>query len=147
MSRNERISVMGTTTNVPAPSPASSEASPFRFFFKLRLIAAITIGYCVAGAIIYQAIEQTKVNGPLYREVVNQKDIIADILPPPSCIIESYLKIFELSCPRHRRELDLFEQDLKKQEAEFEKRLAHWEKELESGVESRRPNQPPFARL
>ncbi len=135
MSCNERTSMMGTTPNVPASSPslASSEDSPFRFYFKLRLIATITIGYCVAGAIIFQAIEQTKVTGPLYQKVVKQKDVIADILPPPSCIIESYLKIFELSSPRHRTELDLLEQDLKKQEAEFENRLAHWERELEPG--------------
>jgi methyl-accepting chemotaxis protein len=38
----------------------------------------------------------TKVTGPLYATIVQGKDLIADILPPPEYIIEAYLLSFEL---------------------------------------------------
>ena len=40
---------------------------------------------------------RTSVNGPLYDQVIEGKDIVADILPPPEYIIESYLNVFELA--------------------------------------------------
>ena len=38
------------------------------------------------------ALGQLKVNGPIYRQIVLGKDLIADILPPPEYVIESYLE-------------------------------------------------------
>jgi methyl-accepting chemotaxis protein len=38
------------------------------------------------------ALSELKVNGPLYRQIVLGKDLIADILPPPEYVIESYLE-------------------------------------------------------
>jgi methyl-accepting chemotaxis protein len=38
------------------------------------------------------ALSQLKVNGPVYRQIVLGKDLIADILPPPEYVIESYLE-------------------------------------------------------
>jgi methyl-accepting chemotaxis protein len=38
------------------------------------------------------ALGQLKVNGPIYRQIVLGKDLIADILPPPEYVIEAYLE-------------------------------------------------------
>ncbi len=38
------------------------------------------------------ALSQLKVNGPIYRQIVLGKDLIADILPPPEYVIEAYLE-------------------------------------------------------
>jgi methyl-accepting chemotaxis protein len=38
------------------------------------------------------ALGELKVNGPIYRQIVLGKDLIADILPPPEYVIESYLE-------------------------------------------------------
>jgi methyl-accepting chemotaxis protein len=38
------------------------------------------------------ALSELKVNGPIYRQIVLGKDLIADILPPPEYVIESYLE-------------------------------------------------------
>src|SRR5512145_2846934 len=38
------------------------------------------------------ALSQLKVNGPVYRQIVLGKDLIADILPPPEYVIEAYLE-------------------------------------------------------
>jgi methyl-accepting chemotaxis protein len=37
------------------------------------------------------------VNGPVYQEIVNGKDLIADILPPPLYIVESYMLANEIN--------------------------------------------------
>jgi len=36
------------------------------------------------------------INGSYYKKLVQQKDLIADILPPPAYIIESYLTVLRL---------------------------------------------------
>ncbi len=38
----------------------------------------------------------TKINGPLYARIVASKDLIADVLPPPDYIIESYFVVTKL---------------------------------------------------
>ncbi len=51
-----------------------------------RLAAGIV---AVAG-IGAKTLQTLKVNGPIYKEIVDGKDLIADILPPPLYLIESY---------------------------------------------------------
>ncbi|MDX1930117.1 MAG: hypothetical protein SFV81_26555, partial [Pirellulaceae bacterium] len=79
---------MGTTPK--AVSPDITETKPLRFYFKLTLIATLVVGYCLVGRVIYCMIEDTKVNGPQYHQIVQAKEITTDVLPPPECIIESY---------------------------------------------------------
>lgn len=68
---------------------------------RIRLSVAkaiILFGILIAGgfaAILVTnslALSELKVGGPLYRQIVLGKDLIADILPPPEYVIESYLE-------------------------------------------------------
>lgn len=43
------------------------------------------------------------VNGLYYQKIVNMKDLIADILPPPAYIIESYLTVLQLVAEAERK--------------------------------------------
>lgn len=54
------------------------------------------LGFSVSLAFLASALGRLKVNGQLYRRIVAGKDLIADVLPPPDYIIESYLVVFEL---------------------------------------------------
>jgi hypothetical protein len=64
---------------------------------KLSLSLAIfTIGFFIFGGVSFLTLKKVKVNGMIYQEIVQGKDLIADILPPPDYIIESYLTLFEL---------------------------------------------------
>ncbi len=52
----------------------------------------VTLG-CIAILLANMtAISQLKVGGPIYRNIVLGKDMIADVLPPPEYVIESYLE-------------------------------------------------------
>lgn len=53
-------------------------------------------GFVVFGGYSFYTLSQLKVNGPVYNEIVQGKDLIADVLPPPMYIIESYLTTLEL---------------------------------------------------
>jgi methyl-accepting chemotaxis protein len=56
----------------------------------------IMIGFAWYGWYSYTILTKLKVNGSLYHKIVRGKDLIADILPPPDYIIESYLTALEL---------------------------------------------------
>ena len=66
---------------------------------KLNIKTGITIfGVAVAigfAAVVFAgnaALSQLKVGGPVYGQIVLGKDLVADILPPPEYILESYLE-------------------------------------------------------
>jgi methyl-accepting chemotaxis protein len=60
------------------------------------LVVASLVGFIVASITAFWALSEIKVNGPLYQRIVQGKDLVADILPPPEYIIESYLVALEL---------------------------------------------------
>jgi len=62
---------------------------------------ALAIGIIVLGFVSYSVwsfmtLNRLMVNGPVYAEVVKQKDLVADILPPPAYVLESYLVALQL---------------------------------------------------
>ncbi|WP_313953404.1 methyl-accepting chemotaxis protein [Accumulibacter sp.] len=72
----------------------------FRLRTQLVLVAlALAAGFLVFGAWAWHTIAQTKVGGASYNRIVLYKDLVADILPPPNYIIESYLTVLQLSDP------------------------------------------------
>jgi len=69
-----------------------------RLTLTFKLIATcglIAVGIIILVAIMGQSTERIKVNGPVYLDIVRGKDLIADILPPPEYIIESYLVVLQ----------------------------------------------------
>jgi methyl-accepting chemotaxis protein len=56
----------------------------------------VSIGFILFGWYSFYTLNQLKVNGPIYNKIVRGKDLLADVLPPPDYIIESYLTAFEL---------------------------------------------------
>ena len=59
---------------------------------KLNLLvgacAVLLTGY---GLLSWHTLAEVKVKGPYYNRIVQAKDLIADIMPPPNYIIESYM--------------------------------------------------------
>ncbi len=60
------------------------------------LVVASLAGFVIASIASFWALSELKVNGPLYQRIVQGKDLVADILPPPEYIIESYLVALQL---------------------------------------------------
>jgi methyl-accepting chemotaxis protein len=75
-----------------------SEGDKMNFINRLKMKSklALLTGTAILGFIgyfvfTYQLMQVVAVNGSLYNEIVNNKDLVADILPPPEYIIETYL--------------------------------------------------------
>ena len=60
------------------------------------LMGCFASGFIVYGAWSFKTLHEVKVNGPIYERIVQSKDLIADILPPPEYIIESYLVCMQI---------------------------------------------------
>jgi len=99
--------------------------------FKL-LILAFVLGFGLAAAVVQRGLQQVQVNGPIYHQVVQGKDLVADVLPPPEYLIESYLLVLQMlrSTPEQLPALVAQSQTLRK---DYERRRLYWDKELPAG--------------
>ena len=100
---------------------------------KLRLwgIAFVFIsGSFLFAFFAYTTINEVKINGKLYNEIVLTKDLVADILPPPEYIIEARLVSLEMLRTEDSSELATFIAKIKTLKQEYEERHTFWIKNL-----------------
>ncbi len=102
---------------------------------KLHLVSLVFVaGFAGVGIWVASTFERVKVGGPLYDQVVMGKDLIADILPPPEYILETYLVAFQAmneGDPVKREATTARLASLKK---DFDERHAYWTEHLAEGA-------------
>lgn len=99
--------------------------------YKLGLISlASALGLALFGIIARQAIEEVQVNGALYQEIVQQKDLVADILPPPAQLMESYLVTLQMLETSHPADLPPLKSRAEALREDFETRHSFWKAQL-----------------
>lgn len=86
----------------------------------LALIAGVLLTL-LTGA---EALNRLKVNGPIYEDIIYSKDLIADILPPPLYVIESYALANESTL--HPDTLAVNAPRMKVLKEQYEERRAYW---------------------
>ena len=77
--------------------------------------------------------ERIKVNGPVYKEIVNGKDLVADILPPPEYIIEAYLVVLQALEEKDISKVPAYQERFKQLRSDYDERQNYWDKELPPG--------------
>jgi methyl-accepting chemotaxis protein len=101
---------------------------------KLLTITGIpTVGIIAFALFANDTLSLTKVTGPLYATIIQGKDLIADILPPPEYVIESFLLSFELEVADDRNEVDRLVAKGNALREEYETRQSYWVSEYEDG--------------
>jgi methyl-accepting chemotaxis protein len=60
----------------------------------MALFAVLVFGFATYGAWSFKVLNNFKVNGPVYQRIVQGKDLIGDILPPPEYISSPILSRF-----------------------------------------------------
>ena len=99
------------------------------------LIGLFALGFVISGTWSFKTLDKLKVNGPVYHRIVQGKDLIADILPPPEYIIESFLVSLQISTSSDPAEQDALIQRLKQLKSEYDDRHAFWSKqELDKNI-------------
>ena len=100
---------------------------------KLLLLAGVfALGFLMFGVLAYATLDTAKVNGPYYQRIVLNKDLLADVLPPPNYIVESFLVAHSLrdASPAETERLIEHYQTLRR---DYFIRQEVWNKTLEPG--------------
>jgi len=90
------------------------------------LIAVFIVGLAIYGVWSFKILNDLKVNGDLYHRIVQGKDLVADILPPPEYILESYLTTLQLASETDKSEQQRLIEKLKALKNDYEVRHAFW---------------------
>jgi methyl-accepting chemotaxis protein len=90
--------------------------------FAFSLLTCLTISYSLL--VTNGALNHLSMNGPIFSDINKQKDLIADILPPPLYVVEAYGLAYEGAFHEERRAEDIAK--IKALEASFNDRIAYW---------------------
>ena len=90
------------------------------------ILVFFALGFIIYGAWSFKTLNELKVNGEIYQHIVQGKDLIADILPPPQHIIESYLTSLQLLGTEKKPQQNVLINRLKTLRSEYEIRHAYW---------------------
>jgi len=96
------------------------------------LVGAFAVGGIAFALFSFTALEQVKVGGPIYRGIAVQKDLVADILPPPEYLIESHLVGLQM-IDANKAELPALIDRSRALKKDFEDRYQYWMQELPQG--------------
>ena len=94
------------------------------------LVAAFAALFLIFGATTWYTIDQVRVQGKIYEQIVSGKDLIADILPPPEYIIEAYLVSRELNDETDPTRISELVERGEQLRVDYESRQEFWRREL-----------------
>ena len=113
----------------------ATKLQDFRIRTQLLIICGVMIaGFAVFGVMSFFTIDEMKVNGPIYQKIVCGKDLIADVLPPPEYILESYLTTLQAHDETNPENQKAYMGKLKNLRDEYISRHEFWEKNLPQGI-------------
>ena len=95
----------------------------------LLLLVFITISFLLASVVGNNTFSKVFVNGPVYSKIVINKDLVADILPPPAYLLESWQVALEMTAIKNQSPLPLIEKS-KQLEKDFLNRSKYWDEEI-----------------
>lgn len=106
---------------------------------KMRFIIiliTLIMGFASFGLATFTAMKKLNVNGEIYQDIVRDKDLVADVLPPPEYIIESYLVALQLMQSDDSNEINALIQNFDKLKNDYDARHNYWKtREHELGSE------------
>jgi methyl-accepting chemotaxis protein len=94
------------------------------------LVLSVVVGFATFCALTYRTMERIKVSGDAYSQIITGKDIVADILPPPEYIIESFLTAHLIADAVDAEERAGLEKKLLALRAEYEARQVYWDENV-----------------
>jgi methyl-accepting chemotaxis protein len=101
---------------------------------KLILLSVIfMIGFLGLGGYSFYMTSTIKVNGPMYRQIITQKDLAAAVTPPPEFIVEAYLTTIKLRDAKSPAEVEGFGMKARALQIDFEARHTYWLAHLPEG--------------
>ncbi|MVA58850.1 methyl-accepting chemotaxis protein [Agrobacterium vitis] len=84
----------------------------------------LAVGVVITLATAMQTLQRLKVNGPIYQQIVDSKDLIADILPPPLYLVEAYSLTNEAALQPDMAAINV--ERLKLLKSQYQERRDYW---------------------
>jgi ABC-type transporter Mla subunit MlaD len=97
------------------------------------LVLASIVIFVFFASISYQTLNRLRVNGPVYHQIVQGKDLIADILPPPEYIVEAYLVTLQILGEKQDENIKAFIEKGKALKNDYLNRHEFWVNTLPAG--------------
>jgi methyl-accepting chemotaxis protein len=104
---------------------------------RLKLLLGVgmaALAFTAFALVAWNTVGATKVNGAAYFEIIEGKDLVADVLPPPEYIVESFLVAYQIADADTPAEVAPLAERLRALRAEHVKRHGYWR---ESGIDGR----------
>ncbi len=99
---------------------------------KLTALVSLPVaGLAIFAAVTVNTLNQVQVRGPIYQRIVENKDVIADILPPPCYIVEAFMTASQIANREGPAEAQALIARVGKLREDFETRITYWEQTLE----------------
>jgi signal transduction histidine kinase len=93
---------------------------------RFRLLLAVSLAcFALCGLIVQRTLSEIRVNGPIYERIMQGQDLVADILPPPAYLLESYLIVLQLDAAGEGRAAPLLRR-LRAAEQAYRGRHQYW---------------------
>jgi methyl-accepting chemotaxis protein len=96
------------------------------------IVGIFSLGFAVYIAAVHRSTKENLEESD-YRDVIAMKDVVADVLPPPLYVIESYLVALEMERETDKSKLSDLRQRWKKLEADHADRQSYWSQNLAPG--------------
>jgi methyl-accepting chemotaxis protein len=109
------------------------------------LISIFTVSFMGFALLALTTLNTVKVNGPVYTQIIQGKDVVADVLPPPEYIVESYLNVLQLLEESKATDIASLVERGKTLRSDYESGHDRWAKELPEGELKRMLIQDSYA--
>lgn len=93
----------------------------------LLLLAVLLAGFALSAGLMLRTLQEVRIGSAAYQEVIHSKDVIADVLPPPLYLIESYLLVLEAASGSAGQRLDELQRRVGELEKEYRERHRYWQ--------------------
>ena len=104
----------------------------------ILLIGVFLTGFVIFFGFAFKLLMDYRINSPLYETIIQKKDLIADVLPPPNFIIESYMISLQIMESEDPIELEKLIERLKLLKGEYETRIDYWNRQsLEASLKEK----------
>ena len=97
------------------------------------ILLSIFLGSLLVMVITWQTLSVVSVNGTLYKRIVQGKDLIADILPPPEYIIETNMIAMQMLEEINQQKLQELMKSFDRLKSDYFTRHKFWADNLEEG--------------
>ena len=99
----------------------------------LSIMAIFALGLGAFGLYAADTMRLVRVNGPYYNDIIAGKDLVADVLPPPAYLVESYLVVLQLATTSDQKYVEELTARGARLKSEYEDRHAYWLAHLAEG--------------